>query len=265
MCLDRRPATSWSTPIAAAVPLVASGTLAPPYDKIAFGDERSSTSILTRRGAKSRKGAIVCAARSLAPPRRRRCPPRLTWQRLDSRPAARHPRGGSDQRALDRRGAREPPRKRWQPAKAAAKTLRGSCIARSTSTRSPSSARRTFLRLTPVHDSHADGARARAHDLGAVPGPRLRGRVRATRVAAGSRSSRRSPEMVDRVRAAWSKLLDVDPLGFRAACTSASTIPPGVDARGSARSSIRSCWPAGAARRPQLADLAEYAMSFVKP
>ncbi|HET9625840.1 MAG TPA: class II glutamine amidotransferase [Kofleriaceae bacterium] len=36
------------------------GTLAPPYDKIAFGD-RDLAIDLTRRGAKSRKGAIVCS------------------------------------------------------------------------------------------------------------------------------------------------------------------------------------------------------------
>jgi transglutaminase-like putative cysteine protease/predicted glutamine amidotransferase len=41
------------------------GTLAPPYDKIAFGDGDLDVD-LTRRGAKSRKGAIVCTDRLAA-------------------------------------------------------------------------------------------------------------------------------------------------------------------------------------------------------
>lgn len=56
------------------------GTLTPPYDRIAFGDDDLDID-LTRRGMKSRKGVIVCTEQ-LAP-RDGDAPRALTWRELD--------------------------------------------------------------------------------------------------------------------------------------------------------------------------------------
>jgi transglutaminase-like putative cysteine protease/predicted glutamine amidotransferase len=56
------------------------GALTPPYDRIAFGDDDLDVD-LTRRGVKSRKGIIVCTEQ-LAP-RDGDAPRALSWRRLD--------------------------------------------------------------------------------------------------------------------------------------------------------------------------------------
>ena len=229
------------------------GALAPPYDKIAFGDNDLDVD-LTRRGAKSRKGLIVCSEQ-LAP-REGDAARALNWRQL--------PPGGLlliregavvAERAAN--GAIETPRKRWQPAKAESKVF--DVVHRTIyKYTKPVERSQHLLRLTPVHDrmqavlSHqlTISVPYQGRDYEDVFGNRVR------RIAIESPFS----EMVIESRSVV-EVLDVDPLGFGPLRVS-STIPL-----------VWMPWQRQVLDPyllpPELADtelheLAEYAMSFVK-
>jgi transglutaminase-like putative cysteine protease/predicted glutamine amidotransferase len=123
------------------------GSLAPPYDKIAFGDSDLEVD-LTRRGAKSRKGIIVCSEQLV--PREGDAQRAVKWRQL--------PPGGIlviregaviAERATG--GVIEVPRSRWQPAKAEPKLF--DVVHRTIyKYAKPVEHSTHLLRLTPVHD-----------------------------------------------------------------------------------------------------------------
>jgi len=234
------------------VPLLL-GTLAPPYDKIAFGDDDLDVD-LTRRGAKSRKGAIVCSE-ELAP-REGDAARAITWQKLDPGRLL-VIREGAVIGERSTGGVLETPRKRWQPAKAAAKTFE---VVHRTIYKYEKPVERSthLLRLTPVHDRmqavHAHeltiSVPYQGRDYEDVFGNRVR------RVAIESPFS----EMVIESRSVV-EVLDVDPLGFGPLHVS-STIP--LVWMPWQRQVLDPFLLPPELPETQLADLAEYAMSFVK-
>ena len=123
------------------------GTLAPPYEKIAFGDDDLDVD-LTRRGAKSRKGAIVCSER-LAP-RAADAERALVWQQLEpGRVLVIREGAVVDERSTG--GALEPPKPRLRPARTTAQTF--DVVHRTTYKYAQAVERSShLLRLTPVHD-----------------------------------------------------------------------------------------------------------------
>lgn len=123
------------------------GTLAPPYGKIAFGDDDLDVD-LTRRGAKSRKGAIVCSEQ-LAP-RGADAERALHWQKLDpGRVLILREGAVVDERSTG--GALEPLRPRLRPARTTGKTFD---VVHRTIYQYTQAVERSahVLRLTPVHD-----------------------------------------------------------------------------------------------------------------
>ncbi|HEX7840540.1 MAG TPA: class II glutamine amidotransferase, partial [Kofleriaceae bacterium] len=123
------------------------GTLAPPYGKIAFGD-RDLDVDLTRRGAKSRKGAIVCSE-ELAP-RGADTERALHWQKLaPGRVLVIREGAVVDERSTG--GALEPLRPRLRPARTVGRTF--DVVHRTTYQYTQAVERSAhLLRLTPVHD-----------------------------------------------------------------------------------------------------------------
>ena len=123
------------------------GSLTPPYERIAFGDDDLELD-LTKRGAKSRKGAIVCSdplvARDDGDAGRA-----VAWRRLEPG-ALLLLREGAVVAERAGGGALESPRVRWRP-RAEPKKLE---VVHRTVYQYAQSVERSMhvLRLTPVHD-----------------------------------------------------------------------------------------------------------------
>jgi len=123
------------------------GTLAPPYEKIAFGDDDLDID-LTKRGAKSRKGAIVCSER-LAP-RGADTERALAWRQLDPGRVLIIREGAVvDERSTG--AALEPLRPRLRPARTVSRKF--DVVHRTTyQYTKPVERSAHLLRLTPIHD-----------------------------------------------------------------------------------------------------------------
>jgi transglutaminase-like putative cysteine protease/predicted glutamine amidotransferase len=229
------------------------GTLAPPYEKIAFGDNDLDVD-LTRRGAKSRKGAIVCSEQLL--PRDGDAERALKWRQLDPGQVL-IIREGAIIAERSTGGALETPRTRWQPARAEPRTF--DVVHRTVYKYEKPVERSThLLRLTPVHDRMQA---VRSHELTiSVP---YQGRdyedVFGNRVR---RIEIESPfsEMVIESRSVV-EVLDVDPLGFGPLHVS-STIP--LVWMPWQRQVLDPFLLPPELPETELSDLAKYAMSFVK-
>ena len=229
------------------------GTLAPPYEKIAFGDDDLEVD-LTRRGAKSRKGVIVCTQQlaPLAGDAERA----LTWRRLAPGQLL-VVREGAVIAERTTGGLHETPRARGRPARTEPRTF--DVVHRTVYKYERPVERSThLLRLTPIHDgmqtvrSHqlTISVPHQARDYEDVFGNRVR------RIAIESPFS----EMVIEARSVV-EVLDVDPLGFG---------PLRV------RSTIPLVWMPWQRQvldpfllppelpETELGELADYAMSFVK-
>src|SRR5262245_23159571 len=229
------------------------GTLSPPYEKIAFGDNDLDVD-LTRRGAKSRKGAIVCSEQ--LDPRGGDAERAVQWRQLDPGDVL-IIREGAVIGERSGGGALEPPRTRWQPAKTEAQTF--DVVHRTVYKYDKPVERSTHvLRLTPAHDrlqsviSHelTISVPHQSHEYEDVFGNRVRS------IEIDSPFS----ELVIEARSTI-EVLDVDPLGFGPLHVSSSIplvwmpwqrqvldpflLPPELP-------------------ESELADLAEYGMRFVK-
>lgn len=238
---DRRGAPLWL------------GTLAPPYGTIAFGDHDLEVD-LTRRGAKSRKGAVVCSE-PLAP-RGADAERALRWRQLEPGRVLIVREGAVvDERSTG--GALEPVRPRPRPARAAPRTFE---VVHRTTYRYARPVERSahLLRLTPVHDR---AQTVRSHELTiSVPhqsrefedvfGNRVR------RIAIDSPFS----EMVIEARSVVD-VLDVDPPAREPVHVS-STIP--LVWMPWQRQVLDPYLLPPELAETELAELAEYAMSFVK-
>jgi transglutaminase-like putative cysteine protease/predicted glutamine amidotransferase len=229
------------------------GTLAPPYEKIAFGDTDLDID-LTRRGAKSRKGAIVCSQQltPLAGDAERA----LKWRQL-----------APGQVLVIREGAVigeragtaviETPRARWRPTRSEPKVF--DVVHRTTyKYAKPVERSMHHLRLSPVLDrmqavrSHAltISVPHQARDYEDVFGNRVR------RLTIDTPFS----ELVIEARSVI-EVLDVDPLGFGPLRVS-STIP--LVWMPWQRQVLDPFLLPQELPETELAELAEYAMSFVK-
>jgi transglutaminase-like putative cysteine protease/predicted glutamine amidotransferase len=123
------------------------GLLVPPYDKIAFGDADLDVD-LTRRGAKSRKGVIVCSEQLM--PREGDAARALKWRQLAPGSMIVIREGAIvDERST--RGPIEAPRPRPQPVKAEPRTF--DIVHRTVYKYAKPVERSThLLRLAPMHD-----------------------------------------------------------------------------------------------------------------
>jgi transglutaminase-like putative cysteine protease/predicted glutamine amidotransferase len=229
------------------------GKLAPPYERIAFGDDDLAVD-LTKRGAKSRKGLVVSTDK--LDPREGDAEKALTWTRLEP-----------GQLLVVREGAViaeystgktvEKSRKTRLPAKAEKRTFD---ITHKTVYRYSQEVERSqhVLRLTPVHDKLQQLV---SHDLTvSVPaGTReyedvFGNRVRRLTVESGF------TEMVIEAKSVV-EVLDTDPLGFGPLKVS-STIP--LVWMPWQRQVLDPFLLPPELPETELAELAEYAMSFVK-
>ncbi len=229
------------------------GTLTPPYEKIAFGDDDLDVD-LTKRGAKSRKGVIVCTEELM--PRDGDATRAISWTKLDPGALLVIREGAVFQERSS--GTRlETPRERWRPARATKRVFE---VVHRTIYKYEKPVERSthLLRLTPVHD-HLQTVRSHSLVV-SVPGQSrdytdvFGNRVR--RLAVETQFQ----EMVIEARSIV-ETADVDPLGFE---------PLRV------RSTIPLVWMPWQRQildpyllpfelpETQLAELAEYAMSFVK-
>ena len=229
------------------------GQLAPPYEKIAFGDKDLGVD-LTRRGAKSRKGVILCTDKLV--PAEGDAERAIEWRQLDPGQLL-VIREGAIVREATTGGPITTARERWRPSRAEARTFD---VTHKTTYRYEKPVERSthILRLTPVHDR-------RQHVLYdkltiSVPcGRRDYEDVFGNRVC---RLSVETPfaEMIIESKSVV-QVLDVDPLGVS---------PLRV------RSTIPLVWMPWQRQvldpfllpvelpETELAELAEYAMSFVK-
>jgi len=229
------------------------GELAPPYEKIAFGDHDLEID-LTRRGAKSRKGVIVCTEQLT--PRPGDAARAVKWRQLD------HGRllvirEGAIVGERSTGGVLDTPRRRWQPAKTEPKMFD---VVHRTIYKYAQAVERSLhlLRLTPVHDRmqtvHAHeltiSVPHQARDYEDVFGNQVR------RIAIESPFS----EMVIESRSVV-EVLDVDPLEFGPLHVS-STIP--LVWMPWQRQVLDPYLLPPELAETQLAELGEYAMSFVK-
>ncbi len=229
------------------------GTLAPPYERISFGDNDLDVD-LTRRGAKSRKGAIVCTEQLV--PRdgdamravhwRQLAPGTLLVIREGAVVTERITGGPLDTPAERRRPARAEPRKYDVVHRTVYKYVKS--VERSTH----------LLRLTPIHDrlqtvlSHAltISVPTQSRDYEDVFGNRVR------RLAIETPFS----EMVIESRSVV-EVVDVDPLGFGPLRVQ-STIP--LVWMPWQRQVLDPYLLPPELPETELGELAEYAMSFVK-
>ena len=229
------------------------GQLAPPYERIAFGDKDLGVD-LTRRGAKSRNGVIVCTDK--LEPADGDAARALVWTQLDPGRVL-VIREGAVVREATSGGPVTTARERWRPARAEPRTFD---VTHRTTYRYEKAVERSthILRLTPIHDR-------RQHVLSneltiSVPcGRRDYDDVFGNRVC---RLSVETPfsEMIIESKSVV-EVLDVDPLGVS---------PLRV------RSTIPLVWMPWQRQvldpfllpvelpETELAELAEYAMSFVK-
>ena len=239
---DRRGAPLWL------------GTLAPPYDKVAFGDDDLDVD-LTRRGAKSRKGVLVCTEQ-LAPRDDGDAGRAVAWRQL-----------APGQVLLVREGA------------VIAERSSGAALAQPVAPRLPAKAEpRTYdvvhrtvyrytkpiersqhhLRLTPYHDRTQN---VRSHSLSVS----VSGQTRDYEDVFGNRVRRivvDSPftELIIEARSTV-ELLDTDPLGFGPLRVS-QTIP--LVWMPWQRQVLDPFLLPAELPETELGELAEYAMSFVK-
>jgi transglutaminase-like putative cysteine protease/predicted glutamine amidotransferase len=229
------------------------GTLAPPYERIAFGDNDLDVD-LTRRGAKSRKGAIVCSEQ--LDPRDGDAERALKWRQLDPGHVL-IIREGAVIGERSSGGELETPRARWQPARTESKTF--DVVHRTVYKYTQPVERSThLLRLTPPHDRMQT---VQSHELTvSVPHQRrdyedvFGNRVR--RIEIDSQFQ----EMVIESRSVVT-VLDVNPLGFGPLHVS-STIP--LVWMPWQRQVLDPFLLPPELPETELAELAEYAMSFVK-
>jgi transglutaminase-like putative cysteine protease/predicted glutamine amidotransferase len=229
------------------------GTLAPPYDKIAFGDADLDID-LTRRGAKSRKGAIVCSER-LAP-RGADAERALRWRQLEpGRVLVIREGAVIDERSSG--GKLEALKPRLRPARAEPMTF--DVVHRTIYKYDKAVERSTHvLRLTPIHDrlqnvhSHelTVSVPHQARDYEDVFGNRVR------RIAIDSPFSEMAIESRSVV-----EVLDVDPLASEPLHVS-SMIP--LVWMPWQRQALDPFLLPPELPESNLAELAEYAMSFVK-
>ena len=229
------------------------GKLAPPYGKIAFGDNDLDVD-LTKRGAKSRKGVIVCSEQ-LAP-RGADAERALAWQRLDPGRVLIIREGA----VIDERSSGGPlqsPRPRLRPARTIPKTFD---VVHRTAYKYTDMVERSshLLRLTPVHDrlqsvrSHTltVSVAHQGHDYDDVFGNRVH------RIEIDSPFS----ELVIESRSVV-EVLDVDPLASEPLHVS-SMIP--LVWMPWQRQALDPYLLPPELPDTELAELAEYAMSFVK-
>ena len=229
------------------------GLLVPPYEKIAFGDDDLYLD-LTRRGAKSRKGAIVCSEQLVA--REGDADKSLVWRQLAPgtlmiiREGAIIVERGVDTPAPTSRTQRRPQRAEPRTFDVTHRTVYRYTkpIERSTH----------MLRLTPVHDRLQN---VRAHELTvSVPA-----QSRDYEDVFGNRVRRLAietafDEMIIEAKSVV-ELLDTDPLGFGPLRVK-STIP--LVWMPWQRQVLDPFLLPPELPETQLAELAEYAMSFVK-
>ncbi len=123
------------------------GTLTPPYERIGFGDSDLDVD-LTRRGAKSRKGVIVCTA-ELAP-RDGDALRAVTWRQLPPGQLM-VIREGAVIHECSTGGRLETPKERWRPARTERRLFD---VTHRTVYKYEKAVERSthLLRLTPVHD-----------------------------------------------------------------------------------------------------------------
>jgi transglutaminase-like putative cysteine protease/predicted glutamine amidotransferase len=229
------------------------GTLAPPYEKIAFGDADLDVD-LTRRGAKSRKGVIVCSEQLT--PRGTDAERALHWRQLEpGRMLVIREGAVIDERSSG--GELEPLKPRLRPARAVAKTF--DVVHRTVYNYTKVVERSTHvLRLTPIYDRlqtvHAHELTVsvphQARDYEDVFGNRVR------RIAIDSPFS----EMAIEARSVV-EVLDVDPLASEPLHVS-SMIP--LVWMPWQRQALDPFLLPPELPESNLASLAEYAMSFVK-
>jgi transglutaminase-like putative cysteine protease/predicted glutamine amidotransferase len=230
------------------------GTLAPPYEKIAFGDDDLEVD-LTRRGAKSRKGAIVCTEQLV--PRAGDADRAVQWRQLAPGQLIVIREGAVTAERTSTGGALVAQQPKLRPERTESKTFD---IVHRTVYRYAKPVERSthHLRLTPVHDwmqsvhSHAltISVPHQARDYQDVFGNRVR------RIAIESTFS----ELVIESRSVI-EVLDVDPLGFGPLRVS-STIP--LVWMPWQRQALDPFLLPPELAETELAELAEYAMSFVK-
>jgi transglutaminase-like putative cysteine protease/predicted glutamine amidotransferase len=228
------------------------GELRPPYERIAFGDEDLGVD-LTKRGAKSRKGVVICTEPQ--EPRDGDAKTALTWRQLDPGQLL-IVREGAVIAERSSGGSIESPRPRL-PKKAEPRRFD---IVHRTVYRytKPIERSQHVLRLTPIHDrlqnvlSHelSVSVSAVSRDYEDVFGNRVR------------RLIVESPftEMIIEARSVV-EVLDVDPLGFGPLKVS-STIP--LVWMPWQRQVLDPFLLPPELPETELAELAEYAMSFVK-
>jgi len=238
---DRRGAPLWL------------GTLTPPYERIEFGDDDLDVD-LTRRGAKARKGVIVCTTELL--PRDGDATRAVTWRQLPPGQVM-VIRAGAVIQERSTGGKLETPRERWRPARTEHRVFD---VTHRTVYKYEKAVERSthVLRLIPVHD-HLQNVRSneltisvptQSRDYVDVFGNRVRRLVIETPFS----------EMVIESKSTV-EVLDVDPLGYE---------PLRV------RSTIPLVWMPWQRQvldpyllpfelpETELAELGEYAMSFVK-
>jgi transglutaminase-like putative cysteine protease/predicted glutamine amidotransferase len=229
------------------------GTLMPPYERISFGDDDLDVD-LTRRGAKSRKGMIVCTTE--LEPRDGDASTAVTWRQLPPGHLM-VIREGAVIHERSTGGKLDTPRERWRPARSETRVF--DVVHRTTYKYEKAVERSThLLRLTPVHD-HLQNVRAtkltisvptQSRDYEDVFGNRVR------RLAIETPFS----EMVIESRSTV-EVLDVDPLGY-APLRVRSTIP--LVWMPWQRQILDPYLLPFELPETELAELGEYAMSFVK-
>jgi transglutaminase-like putative cysteine protease/predicted glutamine amidotransferase len=233
------------------------GQLAPPYERIALGDADLDLD-LTKRGAKSRKGVIVCSERLEA--KDGDAATAVTWRQLAPGQLARIREGAViDERGAPAKAAPLARALRTVPRPARTEARRFDIVHRTTYRYDKPIERSThMLRVTPVHDrlqhliAHdlALSVPGQGHDYEDVFGNRVR------RVAIETPFS----ELVI-VSRSTVEVLDVDPLGFGPLRVQ-STIP--LVWMPWQRQVLDPFLLPAELPETELAELAEYAMSFVK-
>jgi transglutaminase-like putative cysteine protease/predicted glutamine amidotransferase len=229
------------------------GTLTPPYERIAFGDADLDVD-LTRRGAKARKGAIICTEQLAG--REGDAMRAVIWRQLTPGTLL-VIREGAVVTERTTGGRLETPRERRRPARAEPRKYD---VTHRTVYRYDKSVERSthLLRLTPVHDRLQT---VLSHDLTVSVPTQFReyedvfgNRVR--RLAIETPFS----EMVIESKSVV-EVLDVDPLGFGPLRVQ-STIP--LVWMPWQRQVLDPFLLPPELPETELAELAEYAMSFVK-
>lgn len=229
------------------------GMLAPPYERIAFGDNDLDID-LTRRGAKSRKGAIVCSDPLVA--RDGDAARAIVWRQLTPGSLL-VIREGAVVTERSTGGALDSPRELRRPKRVEPKTF---AVTHRTLYKYAKPVERSthVLRLTPVHDRLQS---VRSHEL--VVSVPSQGRDyedvfgnRVRRIAIDTPFS----EMMIESRSVV-EVLDIDPLGFGPLRVK-STIP--LVWMPWQRQVLDPYLLPPELPETELAELAEYAMSFVK-